>query len=143
KGNISPAELKSLREKSQHNTVPMYNDLMNKSGWPEINFDGRLFMSHQDVLFAGGKVQAADGFADHIKFKDPEVCKTCTEKLCIEMCSAQAITPGENGVPAFDREKCIHCGACMWNCTRADKNNPEYTNIDFQAGSGGLHSAEN
>jgi electron-transferring-flavoprotein dehydrogenase len=60
------------------------------------------------------------------------------------MCSAQAIEPGENGgVPRFDREKCVHCGACLWNCVRRRENDPERTNIDFNAGSGGLHSAEN
>ena len=36
---------------------------------------------------------------------------------------------------AFEREKCVHCGACLWNCA--------HTNIEFRAGAGGLHSAEN
>ena len=22
------------------------------------------------------------------------------------------------GAPQFDREKCVHCGACLWNCTK-------------------------
>jgi Fe-S-cluster-containing hydrogenase component 2 len=25
----------------------------------------------------------------------------------------------QNGVPNFDREKCVHCGACLWNCASA------------------------
>ena len=25
-----------------------------------------------------------------------------------------------DGVPSFDREKCIHCGACQWNCPDGD-----------------------
>jgi electron-transferring-flavoprotein dehydrogenase len=57
------------------------------------------------------------------------------------MCSGQAITAGEQAVPAFDREKCIHCGACLWNCS--ESANGEKSNIEFRAGSGGLHSAEN
>ena len=70
------------------------------------------------------------------------VCEQCTAKTCIEMCSGQAITRGDdNGVPAFDREKCIHCGACIWNCGKSIDG--ERTNIDFRAGAGGLHSAEN
>jgi electron-transferring-flavoprotein dehydrogenase len=59
------------------------------------------------------------------------------------MCSGQAITPTENGRPVFDREKCIHCGACLWNCAKPDPGNPELTIVSFQAGAGGLHSGEN
>jgi electron-transferring-flavoprotein dehydrogenase len=91
----------------------------------------------------GGKVQAAPGYADHVVFKDHGVCSTCREKTCIEACSGQAIMPGEYGVPDFDREKCVHCGACVWNCSKADLGDPEKTNVEFRAGSGGLHSAEN
>jgi electron-transferring-flavoprotein dehydrogenase len=42
-----------------------------------------------------------------------------------------------------DREKCVHCGACLWNCSQANPENPERMNIAFRAGTGGLHSAEN
>jgi len=59
------------------------------------------------------------------------------------MCSGQAITPGENGVPNFDREKCVHCGGCLWNCSKAYEEGSPKTNIEFRAGTGGLHSAEN
>jgi hypothetical protein len=40
-------------------------------------------------------------------------------------------------------EKCVHCGACLWNCSQANPENPERMNIAFRAGTGGLHSAEN
>jgi electron-transferring-flavoprotein dehydrogenase len=56
------------------------------------------------------------------------------------MCSGQALTHGANGVPDFEREKCVHCGACLWNCA---KSAGDHSNIDFHAGAGGLHSAEN
>ena len=72
-----------------------------------------------------------------------ERCQRCGTKLCVEICSGQAITPGENGVPAFDREKCVHCGACLWNCASASPENPERMAAAFRAGAGGLHSAEN
>jgi electron-transferring-flavoprotein dehydrogenase len=52
--------------------------------------------------------------------------------------------PGEEGAPPeFDREKCIHCGACIWSCSKALPDDPESANIVFAAGSGGLHSNEN
>jgi len=91
----------------------------------------------------GGKVQAPPGFADHVCFTQPEICRTCGVKTCIEICSGQAITPGEDGIPSFDREKCIHCGACFWNCSQPNPENPEQACLAFRAGPGGLHSAEN
>jgi electron-transferring-flavoprotein dehydrogenase len=103
--------------------------------WPDIPYDGQLLVSHQDALLMGGKVQAPPGFADHVRFLDPAVCVQCNVKLCVEMCSGQAITRNGGGVPAFDREKCVHCGACLWNC-------PDGV-VAFQAGAGGLHSNEN
>jgi electron-transferring-flavoprotein dehydrogenase len=104
-------------------------------GWPDFEYDGRLLVTHQDVLLMGGKVQAMPGVADHVFFRDRQFCKDCAEKTCIAMCSGQAITRDAEGGVAFEREKCVHCGACLWNCAR--------TNIEFRAGTGGLHSAEN
>ena len=34
-------------------------------------------------------------------------CLACGAKLCIEVCSCQAIYPGETAVPNFDYEKCV------------------------------------
>ncbi|HEX7488537.1 MAG TPA: 4Fe-4S ferredoxin, partial [Anaeromyxobacteraceae bacterium] len=78
---------------------------------------------------------------DHVVFLQPAVCERCGTRTCIEICSAQAIAPGEGKTPAFDREKCVHCGACLWNCTQALDG--EQGNIAFRPGAGGLHSAEN
>jgi electron-transferring-flavoprotein dehydrogenase len=91
----------------------------------------------------GGKVQAPPGYADHVAFVFPNECRQCGTKLCVEVCSGQAITPGENGVPNFDREKCVHCGACLWNCAIPSQQNLDQMSIAFHAGAGGLHSAEN
>jgi dissimilatory sulfite reductase (desulfoviridin) alpha/beta subunit len=54
--------------------------------------------------------------------------------LSPNICSGQAIAPGEGGVPVFDREKCVHCGACIWNCAQPLPDNPERTDIAFRAG---------
>jgi electron-transferring-flavoprotein dehydrogenase len=120
---------------------PLHDAILSARGWPEIPFDGRLLITHQDALLMGGKVQAMAGFADHVIFRDAGLCLVCEEKTCAAMCSGQAITVGADGIPQFEREKCIHCGACLWNCG----NPPEghWSNVDFRAGSGGLHSAEN
>ena len=115
-------------------------DRLSARGWPEIPLDGRLLMTHQDALLLGGKVQAMPGFADHVSFRNAELCAACSQKTCIAMCSGQALTHGASGVPDFEREKCIHCGACLWNCAQAGANQ---SNIDFGAGAGGLRSAEN
>lgn len=119
----------------------LHDALLSVRGWPEIPYDGRLLVTHQDALLLGGKVQAMPGFADHVTFRDPALCNSCGEKTCVSMCSGQAITEGPEGQPTFEREKCVHCGACLWNCAKAPAN--ASSNIEFKAGSGGLHSAEN
>ncbi|MGA9061190.1 MAG: hypothetical protein WB341_05925 [Terracidiphilus sp.] len=120
---------------------PLHDALMTARGWPEIPFDGRLLVTHQDALLMGGKVQAMPGFADHVVFLDRRRCIACLEKTCIAMCSGQAITLGADGAPTFEREKCVHCGACLWNCAQSPDG--ERGNIEFEAGAGGLHSGEN
>ena len=45
-------------------------------------------------LLLGGKVQAPPGYADHVVFLYPELCERCGTRICIELCSGQAITPG-------------------------------------------------
>jgi electron-transferring-flavoprotein dehydrogenase len=120
---------------------PLHDAWMSARGWPEIAFDGRLLVSQQDALLMGGKVQAMPGFADHVAFRDAGLCIACDDQTCIAMCSGQAITLGADGLPSFEREKCVHCGACLWNCSTSPDG--EWGNIEFRAGSGGLHSAEN
>jgi electron-transferring-flavoprotein dehydrogenase len=144
RGRVSPQDIARLREDCKARNVSLHGALMDKVGWPAIPFDGQLLVSHQDALLLGGKVQAPPGYADHVVFLYPELCEKCGTKICIELCSGQAIMPGETGgVPAFDREKCVHCGACYWNCAQPVPGNPDKMNIAFRAGTGGLHSAEN
>jgi electron-transferring-flavoprotein dehydrogenase len=140
---ISPGEIAVLRKECQAKGLSLHSVLMDRAGWPAIPLDGKLLVSHQDALLMGGKVQAPAGYADHVVFLYPNLCEECGTKICIEICSGQAIAPGSGGVPAFDREKCVHCGACLWNCSQPHPENPEKTNIEFRAGAGGLHSAEN
>ena len=128
-------EIERIREQCRATGAPLHDSLMERSGWPPIPYDGQLLVTHQDALLIGGKVQAAPGFADHVEFLRRELCETCLNQVCVEMCSGEAIMRKDGGAPVFDREKCVHCGACLWNCSRS--------NIEFRAGAGGLHSAEN
>jgi electron-transferring-flavoprotein dehydrogenase len=143
RGRITPEEIARIREESASRGQALHDALMERCGWPSIPYDGKLLVSHQDALLVGGKVQAPAGYADHVVFVYPNLCEACGTKVCIEVCSGEAITPGEKGVPNFDREKCVHCGACVWNCTQPNPEDPERTNVEFRAGTGGLHSAEN
>lgn len=143
-GRISPKEIAQVERECTEKGLALHDVLMERVGWPAIEMDGKLLVSHQDALLMGGKVQAAAGYRDHVKFLNSKLCQNCRTKVCIEMCSAQAITTNPEGsVPLFDREKCLHCGVCMWNCAKRRDNNCELANIEFVAGSGGLHSAEN
>ena len=134
---IPREQLDKLRRECDEKGLALHDALMFGSGWPEIPYDGKLLITHQDALLMGGKVQAPPGYADHVVFLNERLCEDCGEKVCIEICSGEAITRAGSGVPAFDREKCVHCGACLWNCSQP------VSNIEFRAGAGGLHSAEN
>jgi electron-transferring-flavoprotein dehydrogenase len=141
-GRIPPAELSAIRADCDARGVPLHDALMDRVGWPAIPYDGRLLLTHQDALLVGGKVQAPPGYADHVTVIDPVVCGSCGARVCIEACSGEALTPGAGGVPLFDREKCVHCGACLWNCA-GDRGTDTRGNLAFRAGAGGLHSSEN
>ncbi|MDR3748156.1 MAG: 4Fe-4S binding protein [Acidobacteriota bacterium] len=140
RGKLMPEEIEAIRRESDMHGSSLHDALMDRCGWPPIPHDGTLLVSHQDVLLMGGKVQAPAGYADHVIFQDIEVCGRCGNRLCVEMCSGQAITRSLEGAPNFDREKCVFCGACMWNCPETVGGQP---NLQFKAGAGGLHSAEN
>jgi electron-transferring-flavoprotein dehydrogenase len=142
-GRVSVSEIARLRAECATQGTSLHGALMDRAGWPAIPFDGRLLVSHQDALLIGGKVQAPGGYADHVIFLHPAVCQQCSVRICIDACSGQAITPGPGGVPAFDREKCVYCGACLWNCSQPRPGDPTRANVEFRAGAGGLHSAEN
>jgi len=139
--HIPRTELERMKAECAAAGSSLRDSIMDRLGWPQIQLDGKLLISHQDALLMGGGVQAPPGYANHVVFKEPDLCADCEPKLCVEMCSGQAITRGEHGLPNFDREKCVYCGACLWNCRRSP--NGEATNIEFRAGAGGLHSAMN
>jgi electron-transferring-flavoprotein dehydrogenase len=143
RGRIPSGEVRKIRDECYARGVSAHAALMERAGWPAIPYDGQLLVSHQDALLLGGKVQAPAGYGDHVAFVFPNECRQCGTKLCVEVCSGQAITPGESGIPNFDREKCVHCGACLWNCATASPQDPERSALKFRAGAGGLHSAEN
>jgi electron-transferring-flavoprotein dehydrogenase len=142
-GRIDRQEIAAIREQAKADGVPLHDRLMDRVGWPAIPYDGQLLVSHQDALLLGGKVQATPGFEDHVAFLRRDLCERCRTQLCVEICSGEAIAANKDGgAPLFDREKCVHCGACLWNCPhKVDASGR--TNIEFGAGAGGLHSAEN
>ncbi|HLH08257.1 MAG TPA: hypothetical protein VKW78_13545 [Terriglobales bacterium] len=134
-------ELREIAQQCAEAGISAHDCIMDRCGWPRIPLDGKLLISHQDALLMGGGVQAPAGYANHIVFLHPELCHKCNPKLCVEMCSGQALTRGDDEVPAFDREKCVFCGACLWNCRQSVDG--EHGNIEFRAGAGGLHSTLN
>jgi electron-transferring-flavoprotein dehydrogenase len=134
-GRLPHSYVEQIKEHCLRAGRPLHDALMDALGWPEIPFDGQLLVSHQDALLMGGKVQAPADAADHVIFRDHALCAQCETRPCIEICSGEAIHPGDGPAPGFDREKCVHCGACLWNCP--------VSNVAFAAAPGGLHSAEN
>ena len=96
---LRPEQLEKATHEAATGGRALHDALMDACGWPEIAYDGKLLVSHQDALLMGGKVQAVGGFADHVIFRDPRLCGACAERTCIAMCSGQAITQGEGAVP--------------------------------------------
>ncbi len=143
RGKLTVSDIEQVRHQCYSRGMAVHDALMDRCGWPAVPHDGQLLMSQQDALLIGGKVQAPPGYADHVVFQYPDFCERCATKLCVEMCSGQALTPGPGGVPLFDRDKCVFCGACLWNCTQPLDDDPVRTNVAFRAGAGGLHSTEN
>jgi electron-transferring-flavoprotein dehydrogenase len=114
-----------------------HDALMERCGWPAIPCDGQLLVSHQDALLLGGKVQAPGGFADHVHFVYPDFCERCAAKLCIEMCSGQAITPGRTECRrSTARNACTAAAACG-TAAQPLEDDPQRGNIAFRAGAGG------
>jgi electron-transferring-flavoprotein dehydrogenase len=142
-GRVGAEELERMVRQCRDAGTPVHDALMDRVGWPQVPLDGRLLVSHQDALLTGGKVQAPAGYADHVVFLNPGACAACGDQSCVEACSGQAITPGPGRVPVFDRDKCVHCGACSWNCLHDAGDGSGRTNLDFRAGAGGLRSAAN
>jgi electron-transferring-flavoprotein dehydrogenase len=144
KGRIPADAIARIEAEASAAQRPLQDVYMDRAGWPSIPFDGELLVSHQDALLLGGKVQAPAGYADHVVILDPAQCEACATKLCVNVCSGQALTlDGKGEVPVFDREKCIHCGACQWNCPAPREPGHDAAAIALHAGAGGLHSAEN
>jgi electron-transferring-flavoprotein dehydrogenase len=142
KGTIPAGEIARIEAEASAAQRPLQDVYMDRAGWPAIPFDGQLLVSHQDALLLGGKVQAPAGYADHVLLLAPAECDACATHMCVNVCSGQALTwDGESVI--FDREKCVHCGACQWSCPAPREPGHDVGAIALQAGAGGLHSAEN
>ena len=142
-GRIATDEIARIRADAAAAGRSLHDVFMDRVGWPAIPLDGRLLVTHQDALLIGGKVQAPGGYADHVRFARRSLCDRCETHLCADMCSGQAIVPAPGGGVMFDREKCVHCGACLWNCVASGAAASARSNVQFTAGAGGLHSVEN
>ena len=104
RNKISPEEVSRMRQEALAKGVSVHDALMQRAGWPDIEFDGKLLVSHQDALLMGGKVQAPPGYADHVVFLYPNLCETCGTRICVEICSGEAITASA-GRPAAVRPR--------------------------------------
>ena len=144
RGKIPAAELRRIVEDCRTRGVSCHDALMERCGWPAIPYDGQL------LVYAPGR--AADGRQGAGARRDsPITCASSTPisasaapPSCASRCArARRSRPDADGVPVFDREKCVHCGACLWNCLARLDDDPPRGNIAFRAGAGGLHSNEN
>jgi electron-transferring-flavoprotein dehydrogenase len=108
---IPADEIAHIRQRAFANGGSMHDAAMDSSGWPAVPFDGRLLVTHQDALLVGGKVQAAPGYADHVRFT------TLGAVTARRVCASDLFGSGDPSasVECVDRGKCVR-GACLWNC---------------------------
>ncbi|HHW06903.1 MAG TPA: 4Fe-4S dicluster domain-containing protein [Clostridia bacterium] len=43
-------------------------------------------------------------------------CMHCAEAACVKACPQKALYHADNGIVAFDRDRCVGCGYCVNNC---------------------------
>lgn len=43
-------------------------------------------------------------------------CNHCSKPMCQKFCPAQAVKKRENGIVIIDREECVGCRMCEWQC---------------------------
>jgi ferredoxin like protein len=53
----------------------------------------------------------------HITVKN-EICKGCTEKVCLHVCPAQVYKINSEGDIVLDLEGCLECGTCVIACEK-------------------------
>ena len=51
---VPAVELKKIQEECASQGLALHDRIMDRCGWPEIPFDGKLLISHQDALLMGG-----------------------------------------------------------------------------------------
>ena len=119
--------------------LPLHDALMDRAGWPAVPLDGKLLVSHQDALLMGGKVQAPAGYADHVVFLAPELCRACSRGSASRSARPRRCGRATAARPTFDREKCVHCGACLWSCPeRIDGHGPGEPTVPRRRGRAAL-----
>ena len=53
----------------------------------------------------------------HIKIIDPQVCKSCIVKPCVEFCPVGAYRTQDGGSVQVAFQSCVECGSCRVMCS--------------------------
>ena len=121
----------------------LHDALMERCGWPAIPYDGELLVSHQDALLIGGKVQAPPGYADHVVFLYPVAVRGLRHQALRRDLFGRGDHAGPGRRARIRSREMRALRRLPLELRDARGRQPDKTNIDFRAGAGGLHSAEN
>ena len=138
-----PTRSRAIRRECEAKGVPLHDALMDRAGWPAVPLDGKLLVTHQDALLVGGKVQAPPGYADHVTFLRPELCKACGAEGLLRDLLGGGDPPGRGGRPRPSTARSASTAARACGAARERIDGTDEVNLQFRAGTGGLHSAEN
>ncbi len=85
-GRIPAAELKQMQEECAGRGTSLHDRIMDRCGWPEIPFDGRLLISHQDALLMGAACRRRRAMPITWSFSIPSTVKAASRN-CAWKCA--------------------------------------------------------
>lgn len=68
------------------------------------------------IIFRQVKTFESGVYPDPGVYHYSGTCNHCTEAKCVKGCPTGAMHYGEDGTVQHDKDKCIGCQYCVWNC---------------------------
>lgn len=68
------------------------------------------------VIFRGVRSFETGVYPDAKRYHFSGACNHCTEAKCVKGCPTGAMHFAEDGTVQHDKDKCIGCKYCIWNC---------------------------
>ena len=115
-GKIPAEEIALLRTQCAEKGVPLHDALMDRVGWPQVVLDGEMLVSIRMHCSWAARCRRRPGtpitWCSSTRQSVPDLPEAGVRGGLLG--GGAASRRGRR--PDFDREKCVHCGACLWSC---------------------------